>query len=386
MRNRRTSGHGFPDMETGAREAEIVPKWGLDRGITPRAELIRAVTALLGWILSVDLPGERARLACSGWRPKMTAWTGLLALAFALSWAGCGRPAENRVQGYVEGEFVYVASPRAGRLDTLAVRRGMQVAAGDLLFALESAAETAARDQAVMQWEEGQARLADARKGLRSSEIAALDAQLDQARAALVLSEKEFLRQTDLTAAGASTFEDLDKARAARDQERHRVSRAEADIATARLGARSDQVAAEEAHVRALAAALARAEWDLTQKRQSAPVTGLVFDTLYRQGEWVPAGRPVISLLAPTAIKVRAFVPETRLGSIHVGDAVRVSVDGVSQPLSGKISFISPQAEYTPPVIYSQESRSKLVFMIEAVFDPTVAATLHPGQPVDVTF
>ncbi|MBA3753426.1 MAG: secretion protein HlyD, partial [Nitrospira sp.] len=65
---------------------------------------------------------------------------------------------------------------------------------------------------------------------------------------------------------------------------------------------------------------------------------------------------------------------------------VRVSVDSVREPFIGTVSYISPKAEYTPPVIYSQESRAKLVFMVEAVFAPDVAAGLHPGQPVDVQF
>ncbi len=111
-----------------------------------------------------------------------------------------------------------------------------------------------------------------------------------------------------------------------------------------------------------------------------------MLDTLYREGEWIPAGRHVVALLPPQNIKVRAFVPETRIGSIHPGDSIRVSVDGVAGPFIGTIRYISPQAEYTPPVIYSQESRSKLVFMIEAVFDPETSVNLHPGQPVDVNF
>ena len=104
------------------------------------------------------------------------------------------------------------------------------------------------------------------------------------------------------------------------------------------------------------------------------------------QGEWVAAGRPVISLLPPANIKVRAFVPEARVSTIQRGAAIQLRVDGVGEPIQGKVSFISPQAEYTPPVIYSQESRGKLVFMIEGRFEPAVAAKLHPGQPVDVLF
>jgi len=92
----------------------------------------------------------------------------------------------------------------------------------------------------------------------------------------------------------------------------------------------------------------------------------------------------VVSLLPPPNIKVRAFVPEKQIHTLHQGDGVQVIVDGAPGPLAGRISFISPRAEYTPPVIYNRENRSKLVFMIEVTFEPQVAATLHPGQPVDV--
>jgi HlyD family secretion protein len=298
--------------------------------------------------------------------------------------SSCQRSSSGRVQGYVEGEFVYVASPLAGALEVLSVQRGAQVKTGDPLFALESGSEAAAHSQAVKRLEEGQAKLEDTKKGRRQPEIDAMEAQLNQARAALVLSEKEFVRQTDLVRSGSSSTQDFDKARSARDQDRQRVSQLEADLRTAQLGSRSDQIAAAEANVRALEGALAKADWDLSQKGQSAQQSALVFDTLYRAGEWVVAGRPVVALLPPENIKVRAFVPQTRVGSIHAGDRVRVFVDGVAEPFVGKVSFISPQAEYTPPVIYSQESRSKLVFMVEAVFEPSVAARLHPGQPVDV--
>jgi HlyD family secretion protein len=232
----------------------------------------------------------------------------------------CSDPPKNRFQGYVEGEFVYVASPLAGQLDTLSVQRGQQVTAGQPLFALDETAEKAAREQI---------------------------------KAALVLSEAELARQEKLFRTGVASAQDLDRARSARDQDKRRL----------------DQT-----------------DWNFDQKKQAAPQSGLVHDTLFRQGEWVPAGKPVVVLLPPQNIKVRAFVPETRVGSIHYGDTVHITVDGVPNPFVGKVSYISPRAEYTPPVIYSRESRAKLVFMVESVFDPNVAANLHPGQPVDVEF
>src|SRR5262245_10395111 len=298
--------------------------------------------------------------------------------------AGCNSSDPKRVQGYVEGEYVYVASPLAGTLETLSVRRGDQVSAGAPLFALDAVPEKAARDEAERKLAMNRAHWEDAKKGKRPSEIESLEAQLKQALAALALSEKSMARQEALVRSSGTSREDWDRARSAYDQDRQRVAQLEADLQTARLGSRPDQIAAAEANVRAAEAALARAEWDLTQKQQSAPQGGVVFDTLYRPGEWVAAGRPVVALLPPANIKVRAFVPQTQIGTVTLGQAARVRVDGVADPFQGKVSFISPQAEYTPPVIYSRESRAKLVFKIEIVFDPETGANLHPGQPVDV--
>ncbi len=310
----------------------------------------------------------------------------LAALSAGLLLAGCKQAESDLLQGYVEGEFVYVSSSLSGSVETIAVERGGQVKAGEALFTLDRGAETALRDQAALRLEEGRARLEDARKGRRPQEIASLVALLDQGRTALAWAESEWARQSSLTAAGAASAQELDRAKTARDQARQRVSQLEAELESAGLGSRSDQVAAAEANVRALDAALAKAEWDLDQKRRLAPTSGLVFDTLYRAGEWVAAGRPVVMLLPPGNIKVRTFVPQTRPGSIHQGDRVQVLVDGEPEPFPAKVSFISPKAEYTPPVIYSQENRGKLVFLIEAVLEPDVAVRLHPGQPVDIKF
>lgn len=330
------------------------------------------------------LIGSRVWMAhCATYR--LTQIHPLLLITFCCLIAGCGRSESKKIQGYVEGEFVYVASPLAGKLVSLNVQRGGQVKTGDLLFALENTAEQALRDEAERRVEQARNKLEDAKKGKRPSEIESLEAQLAQARSALTFSEAEFLRYERLAKSKAATEEDLEQKRNQRDQDRQNIIHLEAEIKTAKLGSRDDFIAAAEAEVKALTAALAKAEWDLSQKQQAAPQAGLIFDTLYRQGEWVAAGRPVISLLPPANIKVRAFVPEPLIGGIQHGDSVQVRVDGVAEPFTGRVSYISPKAEYTPPVIYSQESRSKLVFLIEIVFDPEAAAKLHPGQPVDVS-
>lgn len=309
-----------------------------------------------------------------------------MVLAAVLVLAGCGARSGRRVQGYVEGEFVHVASPIAGQLEKLDVRRGEQVNAGEPLFALEAVAETAARNEAARRLSQAEANLADARLGLRPSEIDAIAAQLEEATAALELSETEFARQEKLVRTGASATQELDRARSTRDQDRKRKAKLEADLATARLGAREDQIVAAAANVEAQRAALAKAQWSLDQKRQSAPKAGLVFDTLYREGEWVGAGMPVVSLLPPENVNVRAFVPEQWIGTVKPGDEVRVFVDGVGEPLVGRVSYVAPRAEFTPPVIYSNEAREKLVFLVRVDFDSATAVRLNPGQPVDVDF
>ena len=220
-------------------------------------------------------------------------WLGVLVCAALNLVAGCNRPRGDVVQGYVEGEFVYVSSPLAGALESLFVQRGSQVNVGDSLFSLECGAETAAQAQAAKRLEEGRARLDDAKKGKRPPEIEAIEAQLKQSRAALELSEKEFERQSNLFRSGAASPQELDRARSARDQDRQRVSQLDADLDTAQLGSRSDQIAAAEANVRALEAALARADWDLSQKRQSCSADWLGFRHALpprRMGGGGPAG------------------------------------------------------------------------------------------------
>lgn len=305
-----------------------------------------------------------------------------LTLLFLLS--GCNQTpsASNTVQGYVEGEFVYIAAPLPGKLEKLFVQRGTQVKAGDPLFELDNFQEKAARDETKLRLARLRAQVADAKKGKRPTEIDAVAAQLKLAQAALRFSEKELLRQERLLAASVVSAQEVDRLRSLHDQERQRVAGLKAELSTAKLGARDDQIAAAEASMRAMEATLTRSEWDLAQKRQTAPEAGAVFDTLYRTGEWVAAGRPVVVLLPPENIKVRLFVAQPLLAAIHQGDRVPVTVDGEPGALTGIVHFISPQAEYTPPVIYSRENSQKLVYMIELGFDPVAAVRLHPGQPV----
>jgi HlyD family secretion protein len=136
--------------------------------------------------------------------------------------------------------------------------------------------------------------------------------------------------------------------------------------------------------VKAASDALAQAQWRLDQRAQLAPVSGLVADTLYRPGEYVAAGAPVVSLLPPANVKVRFYVPETVVATVRPGGLASVRCDGCGAPIDVRIDFIAPEAEYTPPVIYSRENRAKLVFLVEAR-PVRPSDVLKAGLPVEVT-
>nr|WP_150567285.1 HlyD family efflux transporter periplasmic adaptor subunit [Pandoraea morbifera] len=299
--------------------------------------------------------------------------------------AGCGDRAVKPWQGYVEGEFVNVASSQAGTLQTLSVARGQQVKAGDALFALESTYERAAQAHARDTLANAEAQLRDLETGKRPDEIAVSNAQLKQAVATRDKSVAQFDRDQAQYAAGGISREQLDASRAEARSSIARVQELQSSLAVAHLPGRAAQRQAQAAQVDAARASLAQADWQLAQKHPVAGAAARVYDTMYRVGEWVGAGSPVVRLLPPGNIKVRFFVPEPSLGTLRAGQTVHIACDGCGAGIDARITYIAAQAEYTPPVIYSNDTRDKLVYMIEARPAVADAAKLNPGQPVQVS-
>jgi HlyD family secretion protein len=303
---------------------------------------------------------------------------------FPLALVGCNDAPPPGYGGYVEGEYLRIGAPLAGTLARLDVRRGDTVAARASLFVLESEQERAARAEAEARVARAQAALANLEKGRRPVEVEAVRAQLAQAQAAAKASESDLERTRKLVADKFLPPQQLDNALARRDGDRARVAELTAKVTVANLPARSDEIAAARAEAKAANDALAQAQWRLDQKAQAAPTSALVADTLYEPGEYVAAGAPVVSLLPPGNVKVRFYVPETIVATVRRGAIATVRCDGCEAPIDVRIDFVAPQAEFTPPVIYSRENRAKLVFLVEArPVQPN--ARLTPGLPVEVT-
>jgi HlyD family secretion protein len=309
-----------------------------------------------------------------------------IALAVGIGWWWYGRaPAPLAWQGYAEADFVKIGPTQQGLLTAVMVARGDEAAAGAPLFTQDDTMDRAARDQAARQFEQAKQQLANLEAGGRETEIEQAQANLADARATLGRTKTDLDRGEALVRTGGVSVETLGQRRADFQSATAKVAAFEAALAQARapLG-RDREIAAQRAAVEAAHAALDMADWRLSQRRVAAPAAGRIADVLARPGETIAAGAPVVSLLPPGNIFVRFFVSETELASMHLGGQVAIACDSCPSDLTATISFISPQAEYTPPIIYSESTRAKLVFMIEARPRPERAALLNPGQPVAV--
>ncbi|HEY2676946.1 MAG TPA: HlyD family efflux transporter periplasmic adaptor subunit [Steroidobacteraceae bacterium] len=308
----------------------------------------------------------------------------MILAAMPAVFSACSGSGPPTYQGYVEGEFVYLSSSQAGHLERLAVSRGQPVNAGDPVFSLEAIDERAAQLQAQEQLAAAEAQLADIKTGKRPPEIAVIRAQLAQGEALAQKSAQQRERDEIQYRAGGVSREQLEASLAQASSDAAHVSELQSQLDVARLAGREQQLIAQTNQVQAARAVLAQANWRLNQKTVAAPKSGLVYDTMYREGEWVAGGSSVVSMLPPENIKVRFFVPETVLGGLSAGRKVSLHCDGCTADIAAAITYISLQAEYTPPVIYSNETRGKLVYMIEAHPTPQDAPKLHPGQPLAV--
>lgn len=306
----------------------------------------------------------------------------LTALALLLL-GGCDGSGDQ-VQGYVEGDYLRIGLPAPGRVVTLAVEKGMSVGPGDTLFSLDSQAEQAAVAESRARLEQARFQRDNLLTGKRALEIRAIEAQKAQAEASLKLSVVQLRRAVELAKTQAASRSAVDAAQADVDRDRGRVAELTADLAFSREGGRSAEVAAAVAAADAAQAALAQAEWRLGERSAQAPKAARVEDVLYRPGEQVPAGQPVVTLLPPDNVLFRFFLGPDAVGRVANGARLAVACAGCPPALTASVSFVAREASYAPPVIYSRDNRDKLVFLVEARPD-AAAAGLHPGQPVTLT-
>lgn len=309
----------------------------------------------------------------------MTSWVCSLALIGSLL-PGCGPSAV--VYGYVEGEYVAMAPLETARIAEVAVARGDRVAPGAVVARLDTSDGEIAVKDAAARLAQARSDLADLRLGRRPEEIDVIAATLASAKAQSADAERALARRQDLFKRGFAAQAELDQAVTARDTSAARVRELEANLAVARLPAREDAIHSGEARVAQAEAALETAKWRLSERTLKAAKAGIVTDLVRRPGEVAGPQAPIVTFLPEGAVKIKLWVPEALFSRLSLGGEILVSCDGCGEPISARVTYLAKEPEFTPPVIYSLETRQKLVHLVEA--RPATADTrLQPGQLVD---
>lgn len=312
----------------------------------------------------------------------------LAALALA-AWRlhGDAKDADQSVfLGYVEGDLLYVGPIEGERIAKLDVDVGGIVKAGDPLFAMATPLLQEQRDEAAARLGQMKAQVENLRSAMnRPQQIAVLQAAVERAQASLKLSTAEYERKKTLYSHGNATKSALDQASMALDRDKASLEEAKRQVEASRIPSRSHEIEAAEAAIQQARSQIDQIDIRIERQHVVAPANGTVQDVYFRVGEMVNAGQPVLSLLPPENRKVRFYVPQSRLAFMRLGAKVRVSCDGCKDGLWGRIFFASSREEYTPPVIFSDQERAKLVFKIEARLEGD-ARQLPLGLPVAVRF
>lgn len=295
--------------------------------------------------------------------------------AVVLIWFVIGRGGrEHYLSGYIEGENLYLSAPVSGTVQSVSAVEGTRVRAGQPLFQIEPATLGAQSEQARAATSAARTQIASAQATAdqANAEVRAAEATADRARSDLarLLS----VRRDD---AAAVAGKDIDAARAA-------LREAEARVAATRetADARRAQVTATRAQALQAEGGEREAQVRINQLAPAAPADGRIDQVFFQQGEWVSANQPVVALLPDAKVKLRFYVPQANVAHYRTGQTVRFSCDGCASGLTARISYVSPRPEFTPPVIFSRETRDRLVFLVEA--RPVRPAQLMPGLPIDV--
>lgn len=312
--------------------------------------------------------------------------TVIILAVLGLTSTGCQNKTQESCQGYIEGDFVNIASSQSGRVDKIFVKKGERVAKDALLFTLESDAEIAAVNQAKSELQNMTATFENMQKGSRKEELSVIEAKLSQALINAKNMQTQFERNKELYKANAISQTEFDNSMSAAKSSAALVEELQNSIKVSKLPTREDLIKAQQARVKQSEYALKQAAWKVDEKTMKAPKESLVFDVLYREGEFAGAGGVVVRLLPPSNVKIRFFAPLQTAQKLKLNQKIFFSVNQKEKPLTATTTYISAEAEYTPPLIYSAESKNRLVFMVEAAPDAQSSGSLRPGQPVKVTF
>jgi len=323
-------------------------------------------------------------------RKVLAALVVLAAAAAGVFWWWSDRDAEAAgrfaASGTVEATDAQLGFEIGGRLSTVVPREGEVVQVGDRLAALDATDLRARRDQASAQLAAAEARLAELEAGNRPEEIAQAAAAAAAAREELADAARDLERARTLVDGGAVPREARDKAESAHRVAGDRTTQAEERLQLLRAGPRREQITAQRAAVEQARAALASAEATLAKAELTASLSGVVTLRHREPGEIVPPGGAVLTVLDRDDRWVRIYVPEDRVGAVHLGSAATIHADTYPEKdYRGEVVFVASEAEFTPKNVQTREERVRLVYAVKVRVIADPGFELKPGMPVDVS-
>jgi len=304
-------------------------------------------------------------------------WLMSIAALVVPSLAPVGPPTFN---GYVEADYVYAAPLTPGRITRIGVKEGDVVIVGQALFSLDNANETAALQAAEGQIEVASANLENLLTGGREAEIEVIRASVLQAEAEQTLAQTTLDRDVKLFERGLVPPAQVDADRASLAALNAQVMQLRAQLRVAELPARDAQRVAAERTLEVARAQADIARSNLANRDISAPTSGIVDKVFYETGEIAATGAPLVSIFQPDALKAIFFIPEPLRAGFRLSDRLGLTCDGCASGLTATVTHLAASPQYTPPIIFSQDERTRLVYRAEARLD--AGSGLLPGQPI----
>lgn len=317
-------------------------------------------------------------------RPGIITALLLLAASSAIL-SGCNRPAPQglKVSGTVEATIAELSFKVGGRLQERLLDEGERVVVGQTVARLDEIELNQERDARLADLRSAESVVADLQAGSRREEIARGEASLLRMRADAGRAATDFGRADELFSRGVISRMEYDAALAQRDTSAAAVTEAEEQVKLLRAGPRPDALRQARTRVDAARAALALSETRASQAVLNSPLSGLVLAKHAEPGEMVAAGAPILTVGKMDEVWIKAYIPETELGRVKVGQKARVTTDTwPGKQYEGKVTFISPQAEFTPKNVQTEKERVKLVYRIKVTL-PNPQMELKPGMPAD---
>lgn len=306
-----------------------------------------------------------------------------IVLSIFLLLSGCQKDNTDRhFNGYLEGDYIHISSYFSGRISKIHVKEAQSVTSGQLLLELEDTLQTINLNSAKANLTSLEARLKDLNLGMRKEEIEQIKAKLDEAKAASWLAAKNWDRTKKLIAKNSVSEKEADLIRAEFERSKAVVSELEASLKIANLPARENQIKSLKAQIDAAKEDIKAKEWQLNETKIYAPKDGKIESVFFKPSEWVASGQSIILLLPSSEIKAKFFVPISDISSFKTGEKIEISCKGYGN-FSATIVKIASEPEYTPPIIYSENTQDTLTYRVEALLDEP-NKLLHPSLPISV--